>query len=60
MGERIGFDRQIANRIFGQFEGLGIIEMIEKGTQHRIIIQDGEKIVVKGNATVYRWLIRDT
>ena len=60
LGERIGIDRQTAHRIFRQFAGLGIIEVVKKGTQHRTIEQDGEKIMNHGTATVYRWLLRGT
>jgi hypothetical protein len=60
MEERIGIDRQIASRILKQFVGLGIIAMVEKGTQHRTMEKDGGKIVVAGTATTYRWRLRDT
>ena len=60
MEERIGIDRQIASRILRQFAGLGIIQVTEKGTQNKAIEKEGGKIVMRGKATSYRWLLRDT
>ncbi len=60
LGERISIDRQTAYRILRQFVGLGIIGITTKGTQHRTLDQDGKKVVEKGKATTYRWLLRST
>jgi hypothetical protein len=60
MEERIGIDRQIASRILRQFAGLGIIQVTEKGTQNKAIEKEGGKIVMRGKATTYRWLLRNT
>ena len=60
MEARIGIDRQIASRILRQFAGHEIIQVIEKGTQNKAIEKDGAKIVVRGKATSYRWLLRET
>ena len=57
LGERISIDRQTAYRILRQFVGLGIIGVTTKGTQHRTLEQDGKKVVEKGKATTYRWLL---
>lgn len=53
LAERIGIDRQVAYRILRQFAELGIIEVKKKGTQHRTI----DKVVTRGEATTYRWLL---
>jgi hypothetical protein len=60
MEARIGIDRNSASRILRQFAGHEIIQVIEKGTQNKAIEKDGAKIVVRGKATSYRWLLRET
>jgi hypothetical protein len=59
LGKRIDLDGKQAQRLLGQLVGLEIIKVMKKGTQHRTIEQDGEKIVQPGKATDYRWLLRN-
>lgn len=59
LADRIGTDRKVAYRIFRHFVEMYILAVVEKGTQHRLIEKNGEKITEKGKATVYDWLLID-
>lgn len=59
LGARIGIDNKQAQRILLRFGKHKILDVVEKGTQHRQI-KSGDKTTFKaGTATVYRWLLRD-
>jgi len=49
LGRRLGIDKRIADRIFKQFQGQGVIKTLVKGQQYR----PG----TRAKATSYRWLL---
>ena len=57
LGSRIDLDCQQSNRLLRQLTAVEIIEVVTKGTQHRVVESDGDQKVERGKATIYRWLL---